>query len=235
MNPRVYVEASVIRCLTGRLSRDISILANQVVTQDWWRDAGERFELIASVPMVDKTRVGAPWAARDRLSALGPLAIVHPGEASEILGQQLIDSRALPANAATAAGHIAIAVVHGAEYLTTWDFQHVANPANTSRIGQVCRDGGFRTPVICTPGQLMAVRDKEPEDDPMIAEIREYRERQAARFGYDAAAIVRHYRALHEASGRPSVQYPPRRLDEPPAPKQGSGAQPDETADSGQG
>lgn len=201
MNPRVYVEASVIRCLTGRLSRDVSVLVNQVVTQDWWRDARERFELIASAPTVDKTKVGDPCAAHDRLSALGSLAIVHPGEASEILGQQLIDSRALPANAATAAGHIAIAVVHRAEYLTTWDFQHIANPANTSTIGQVCRDGGFRTPVICTPGQLMALRDEEPEDDPMIAEIREYRDKQAARFGYDAAAITRHYRALHEASG----------------------------------
>lgn len=223
----------MIRCLTGRLSRDISILANQVVTQDWWRDARERFELIASVPMVDKTRVGAPWAAHDRLSALGSIAIVHPSEASEILAQRLIDSWALPANAATAAGHIAIAVVHGAEYLTTWDSQHIANPANTSRIGQVCRDGGFQAPAICTPGQLMAVRDKEPGDDPMIAEIREYREKQAARFGYDAAAIVRHYRALHEASGRPSVQYPPRRLDGLPTTKQGNGAHPDETPDSG--
>ena len=46
------------------------------------------------------------------------------------------------------------------------------------------------------------------EDDPMIAEIREYRDKQAARFGSDGAAIIRHARAMHEASGRPSVQYP---------------------------
>lgn len=75
---------------------------------------------------------------------------------------------------------------------------------------------------------------KYPEADPMIAEIREYRDKQAARFGYDVAAIVRHYRALHEASGRPSVQYPPRRLDESSAPKQASGSRPDDTADLGQ-
>lgn len=63
---------------------------------------------------------------------------------------------------------------------------------------------------------------KYPEDDPMIAEIREFRDKQAARFGYDVAAIFRHYRALHEASGRPSVQYPPRRLDDTPAPEHAS-------------
>ena len=75
---------------------------------------------------------------------------------------------------------------------------------------------------------------KYPEDDPMIAEIREYRDKQAARFGYDVAAIIRHYRALHEASGRPSVQYPPRRLEEPSAPKRIRESRPDETAPTGE-
>ena len=75
---------------------------------------------------------------------------------------------------------------------------------------------------------------KYPEDDPMIAEIREYRDKQAARFGYDVAAIIRHYRALHEASGRPSVQYPPRRLEAESAPEQGATSRPGETASSGQ-
>ena len=68
-----------------------------------------------------------------------------------------------------------------------------------------------------------------PEDDPMIAEIREYRDKQAARFGYDAAAIIRHARAMHEASGRPSVQYPPRRLEETSAPERTSEPQSEET------
>lgn len=219
MNPRVYVETSVVNCLTGRLSRDIRILANQVVTHDWWQDARGRFELIASVPMVDKAGVGDTCATHERPSALESLAIVHPDEASEVLVQRLIDCQALPPCAATAAGHIAIAVVHGAEYLATWDYRHVANPAHSSRIDQACRDGGFRPPVICTPGQLMVVGNEEFEDDPMIAEIREYRDKQAGRFGYDVAAIIRHARDLHDASGRPSVQYPRRRLDGTSAPK----------------
>ena len=68
-----------------------------------------------------------------------------------------------------------------------------------------------------------------PEDDPMIAEIREYRDKQAARFGYDGAAIIRHARAVHEASGRPSVQHPPRRLEETSAPERTSAPRSEET------
>lgn len=73
---------------------------------------------------------------------------------------------------------------------------------------------------------------KNPEDDPMIAEIREYRDKQAARFGYDAAALIRDARKRLEASGRPSVQYPPRRLEETPAPERRSRSGPDATTPS---
>lgn len=157
MKPRVYVETSVVSYLTGRLSHNVSVLANQFATRDWWRDAMARFELVVSPVVVAEAGVGDPEAARDRLSALAALPIIRPSDASQVLGQQLIDARALPANAALDATHIAIAVVNGVEYLATWNFRHIANPANASRIDQVCRDAGFRPPIICTPRQLMEI------------------------------------------------------------------------------
>ena len=157
MKPRVYVETSVVSYLTGRLSHNVSVLANQFDTRDWWRDAMSRFELVVSPVVVSEAGVGDPQAARDRLSALAALPIIRPSDASQVLGQQLIDAHALPANAALDATHIAIAVVNGVEYLATWNFRHIANPANASRIDQVCRDAGFRPPIICTPRQLMEI------------------------------------------------------------------------------
>lgn len=157
MKPRVYVETSVVSYLTGRLSQNVSVLANQFATRDWWRDAMARFELVVSPVVVAEAGVGDPQAVRDRLSALASLVSIHPSDSSEVLGQQLIDAHALPANAALDATHIAIAVVNGVEYLATWNFRHIANPANASRIDQVCRDAGFRPPIICTPRQLMEI------------------------------------------------------------------------------
>lgn len=228
MKPRVYVETSVVSYLTGRLSRDARVLANQLNTRDWWRVAREKFDLVASPLVADGTGLAESGPVRDWLSVLASLPSVGPSDASEVLGQQFIDSHALPASAVLEATHIAIAVTNGVEFLTTWNFLHIANPANVTKINLVCHEAGYQPTVICTPEQLMKVQDDQPRDDPMIAEIREYRDKQAARFGYNAAAIIRHYRALHKASGRPS-QYPSRRLDESSAPKQSSGSRSDET------
>ena len=44
--------------------------------------------------------------------------------------------------------------------------------------------------------------------DPIVAEVRTVRDRLAARFNYDIAAIVRHIQRLEAASGRTYVQPP---------------------------
>lgn len=233
MKPRTYVESSVVRCLSDRLSHDLGILCNQLDTRDWWQQATARFELVASPLVADEVGLSDLQPAHSSRSALELLTIIHPNDASEALVQQLTDSRALPKEAVEDAAHIAIAVTNGAEYLATWDFRHIANPANASGINLVCRRAGYQPTVICTPAQLMWVQSDEPRGDPMITEIRGYRDSQAARFGYDFAAIVSHYRALHEASGLPSVQYPPRRLETASGPEPMTVSRPNETTGSG--
>lgn len=147
----------MVSYLTVRMSYDIRVLANHLDTRDWWRDARARFELVASPLVVDEARVGAPQATGDRLSVLESLAIIHPSDVTQVLGQQFIDAHALPAVAALDAAHIAIAVANGVEYLATWNFRHIANPANKPRIDQVCRNAGLRPPTICTPKQLTEI------------------------------------------------------------------------------
>ena len=46
--PSVYVETSIVSYLTARPSRDLIIAAQQTMTREWWRDAPERFVLVAS-------------------------------------------------------------------------------------------------------------------------------------------------------------------------------------------
>jgi hypothetical protein len=49
------------------------------------------------------------------------------------------------------------------------------------------------------------------QTDPIVAEIREIRERQAARFGYDIRAIVKDAQARDAVGDRKVVRLPPRR------------------------
>ena len=145
----------MVSYLTGRLAHDVSVLADQFATRDWWRDARARFELVASPLVVEEVGVRDPQAGRDRLSALESVKVVHPSDSSEVLARQLTQSYALPKKTAQDAAHIAIAVENGIECLVTWNLRHIANVANASKIDQVCLDSGYRPTIICTPAQLM--------------------------------------------------------------------------------
>ena len=52
---------------------------------------------------------------------------------------------------------------------------------------------------------------KSYEGDPIIAEVRATRTKQAARFENDPKAIIKHAQVLQKASGRQCVRYPTRR------------------------
>ena len=60
----------------------------------------------------------------------------------------------LPPKARIDALHVAVATVHGMEYLVTWNCVHIANAANRARIEKVCMTAGFDPPIICTPLEL---------------------------------------------------------------------------------
>lgn len=49
-------------------------------------------------------------------------------------------------------------------------------------------------------------------DDPIVAEVREVRDRHAARFNYDLDAIYRDLKEREKTSGRSYVSYQPRRF-----------------------
>ncbi|MDA3927153.1 MAG: hypothetical protein PF904_20970 [Kiritimatiellae bacterium] len=49
MNPKVYIESSVVSYLTARPSRDIVVAGRQAVTHDWWQNHRKRFDLFISV------------------------------------------------------------------------------------------------------------------------------------------------------------------------------------------
>jgi len=57
--------------------------------------------------------------------------------------------------AATDAAHIAIAAVHGMDFLLTWNCVHIANAAIAKALGSICREHAYECPVICTPEELM--------------------------------------------------------------------------------
>jgi len=77
-------------------------------------------------------------------------------EAGE-LARVLIENIPLPPKAQVDAFHIAVAAIHGIEYLLTWNCTHIHNAALRPRIESLCRSRGFEPPTICTPQELLEI------------------------------------------------------------------------------
>jgi len=155
VKPKVYVETTVVSYLTSRLSRDLLVAGHQQVTQEWWQLKRQDFDLFCSQVVVREAREGDPEAAARRLEAIKDVPLLETTEAALDLASELIERGAVPPGKPEDAFHIAIAAVHGADYLLTWNCAHIANAKMRHLVEQVCRELGYEAPVICTPEELI--------------------------------------------------------------------------------
>jgi hypothetical protein len=98
---------------------------------------------------------GHPDAAARRLSALHGIALLDLTEPALDLTARFLAGGVMPTKAATDALHVAIAVVHGMNYLLTWNCSHIANASIRVKIEAMCRATGLQPPLICTPEELV--------------------------------------------------------------------------------
>ena len=155
MKPSVYLETTIPSYYTARASRDVVVAGHQATTRDWWDTRLARFRVFVSQIVIDEAAGGDARAAKDRLAALKTFPLLDVSDEASDLARHLIESGPLPPKAARDALHIAIAVVHGIDFLVTWNCTHIANAEMVAKIAEVCRDHGFDCPVICTPEELM--------------------------------------------------------------------------------
>lgn len=154
MRSTVYVETSVVSYLAARPSRDLIVAAHQQLSQTWWR-ARQHWALSISALVVAESRAGDTEAAQRRLALLEGLPLLLVSDAAVDLAGQLLERAALPAGAKDDALHVAIAAVHGMDYLLTWNCKHIANAYQRPQIEAVCRALAYEPPVICTPEELL--------------------------------------------------------------------------------
>lgn len=129
--------------------------ANQEATRNWWDIARPRYDLFISHIVAQEASGGDPEAAKRRVAAIEGLPELDVSEEAELLAAQLLANAVIPERAKTDALHIAVATVHGMDYLLTWNCKHIANAVLRPKIEAICRASGYEPPVICTPLELM--------------------------------------------------------------------------------
>ena len=155
MKSRLYLETTIPSYLTSRPSRNLIIAGHQEITREWWEKRRDTFQLYISQLVVDEASAGDPVAARERLKALEDLPLLDITPEVMELATGILASGKIPRKAATDAAHIAIATVHGMDFLVTWNCVHIANAAIARSLASICREYECECPVICTPEELM--------------------------------------------------------------------------------
>ena len=161
MRKSVYIETSIPSYLTARPSRDVRAAAWQQITDQWWNEARADYELFTSELVIVEVSAGNPEAAARRLEALQGIAELPIDEEVQELADQLILKGGIPLRAEADALHVAVAAVHGIDYLLTWNFRHIDNAAKKPIIRSICAAAGYSCPEICAPMELLQEGDED--------------------------------------------------------------------------
>ena len=157
MKPKVYIESSVISVAANRMPSDLVLAAKQKMTLDWWTDRSSHLSLFISQLVLGEIGSGDAVAAERRLSMVRSLPLLEMTDDALELARSMLISRLVPKKAAEDAIHIAVAAVHGMDYLVSWNCKHIANAMLRIKIANGIERAGYRAPVICTPEELMGV------------------------------------------------------------------------------
>ena len=155
----VYIETSVVSHLTARPTSNVFVVARQIATTEWWDTQSTHFELCTSSVTIEEAERVHPEAVARRLEALDGMTLLPITDAVDALADALIHRRAVPSNVRNDAVHIAVSAVHNIAYLLTGKLRHITNAVTRPLIGEVCEQHGYRSPVICTPNELLGGHD----------------------------------------------------------------------------
>ena len=155
MKRTLYLETTIVSYLTAWRSPQLVMAGQQEATRDWWDRQKDKYDVFISEPVLQEASAGDHAAAQRRLEVLKDIPELDITDEARDLAKELVANVPLPAPAQMDALHIAVATVHGIDYLLTWNCRHIANAAFRSRIELICEAAGYEAPVICTPLELI--------------------------------------------------------------------------------
>jgi predicted nucleic acid-binding protein len=155
MKESIYLETTIISYYASRPNRDIVIAGHQQITKDFIDKSALQYDIFVSELVIEECKSGDKEAAILRLELLKTFNLLELNNAALSLAKSLISGKIVPNQYAEDALHIALATMHGMDYLVTWNCKHIANAHIRNKLEKAIRNHGYVLPVICTPEELM--------------------------------------------------------------------------------
>jgi len=155
MKPTVYIETTVISYRTAKPSRDLIIAAHQQITHDWWETALPQFDPFISPIVLEEISRGDAGAAKLRLDSVSSLQLLEVLPEVRDLADSYFSAIDIPEKARADSYHLAVAAWHGMDFLVSWNCTHIVSGRIKRIIEEINSANGIRTPIVCTPEELM--------------------------------------------------------------------------------
>jgi hypothetical protein len=127
-------------------------------TRDWWDLERGHFILWSSLFTERELGEGVYRRQADCLTMVRRLRFLPiTAEVTEFI-EQIVRRRLVPAKKGGDAAHLAIAAVHGVDYLLTWNYAHMANPQAQAGVAKLCDDWQLVVPYMVSPESIPQVR-----------------------------------------------------------------------------
>jgi hypothetical protein len=151
--PTIYLDTNIVSALHYD-GTDINGLARRTATRDWWDSERQGFELIASVVTEQELAEGVYGTQRQCVRLVRRLKYVPITAEVRRLAAVFIAKELVPPNKPGDAAQLAMAVGHGLDYLLTWNYAHLANPATQARGEVIVARLGCRMPWLVSPESI---------------------------------------------------------------------------------
>jgi hypothetical protein len=158
---RVYLETSFFSaCVWER--QDTKSVYRRQQSRLWWVHQRSLHELFISGEV---TRELSSPGFRHREAAIAMASqakVLAVNEDVEGLARILVREKVMPGPAGGGdAVHVAAAIVHGMDFLLTWNQKHLANINKVPHLREVCRRVGYLPPDLTTPDALWKLSEEE--------------------------------------------------------------------------
>ncbi len=157
MKSSVYIETSVVSYLTAKPSRDLIVAAHQQITNEWWENALPHYDTFVSPIVLEEISRGDVNAVQSRLENVSPFQVLEVLPEVRNLADAYFSALDIPEKARADSYYLAIASWHGMNFLVSWNCTHIVNGRIKMMIEEINAKQGIRTPIICTPEELMEV------------------------------------------------------------------------------
>ncbi len=155
--PTVYLDTSIVSAYWYE-GANVAMLARRLHTRQWWELERTHFRIYASAFTEAELQAGKFPRQSDCLKMARKLSYLSVTSRVRDVLDEIVARKIVPDNKSADAAHLAISTVHGVDYLLTWNYAHLANPAVQAQMDSMCKVWKLASPLLVSPESIPQLR-----------------------------------------------------------------------------